>query len=331
MKPKIPRETDQVEEKFYIWFVALMAVSLTVIIYYTLEEYHPQWMAFQEKYIEMQAERADHAHRKMIVKMPLKVRQIWLPKWNRADRCITCHMGIDNPAMIGEKHPYRAHPILTLKGWKKIYTLDEYKSRLRHDFSEFGCTICHEGQGRATTLENAHGMENLYEAFTGSDANERGILQPMLPVEMTQASCGKCHDLEDKFPGAPILFRGYELIDDYGCEGCHTFLEEGGGNAGPELTFVGTKYYNNIRGFIRLKRFHSRRFGYLYESLLAPAANMKDSMMADAIELSEEEAANIVVYLLSLQEPISLHYAKMDRKIRLPRFNKEKKPAGDHT
>ena len=324
MKVHKAKETDRVEEKFYIWFVLLIAISLSPIIYYTIDEYYPEWVSYQEKYIEMQTERSAADRKEFVLATPLKVRQIWLPKWNRADRCVTCHMGVDNPLMVGEENPYKAHPILTKNGWKKTYSLDEYKKRLRHDFPVFGCTICHEGQGRATTKLDAHGMENLYDPYTESEANERGILRPMLPVEITQASCGKCHDPKDRFPGAPELMRGQALAEEYECIGCHTIKKEGGKD-GPELTTAGTKFYNNARGGIHNKRFQSRRFGFLYESLLDPSANIDDSIMAAAVELSEEEAATIVVYLLSLQEPISLYNASMDRMIQLPGYRETEK------
>ena len=106
----------------------------------------------------------------------------------------------------------------------------------------FGCTICHQGQGSATSFKwsshtpNTPKQAHEWHAEHGWFNNHHWIF-PMLPERFEESSCLKCHhqvvDLEpsEKFPEppAPKLVEGYHLIRQYGCYGCH----EINGWAGP--------------------------------------------------------------------------------------------------
>jgi len=133
----------------------------------------------------------------------------------------------------GVPQPYSTHPRLDL------FVSDSSP----HPMKNFGCTICHQGQGSATsfkwashtpnTPKQAHEWHDEYGWFS----NHHWIL-PMLPQRFEESSCLKCHhqvvDLEpsEKFPEppAPKLVEGYHLIRQYGCYGCH----EINGWAGPD-------------------------------------------------------------------------------------------------
>ncbi len=133
----------------------------------------------------------------------------------------------------GVPQPYASHPRLDL------FVSDSSP----HPMKSFGCTICHQGQGSATSFKwashapnspkEAHQWHNEYGWFN----NHHWIL-PMLPERFEQSSCLKCHhqvvDLEpsERFPEppAPKLVEGYHLIRQYGCYGCH----EINGWAGPD-------------------------------------------------------------------------------------------------
>ena len=84
----------------------------------------------------------------------MEVRQILLPELNRVDRCTTCHLAVEDPSYGGYPQPLAYHPL-----------------HEQHPFEKFGCTICHRGQGRATTIADAHGNVPHWD-------------QPMLPVEI---------------------------------------------------------------------------------------------------------------------------------------------------
>jgi len=86
------------------------------------------------------------------------IMQINVAEANIVDRCESCHMGTREPLKITEA-------AMTEKGAKKP---DEYAAAfvshpepeiLRlHDADKFGCSPCHQGNGRATTsVEKAHG------------------------------------------------------------------------------------------------------------------------------------------------------------------------------
>lgn len=124
----------------------------------------------------------------------------------------------------GVPNPYAAHP-----------RLDLFVGSLSpHPMSPFGCTVCHAGQGSGTEFRWAshvpsdeaerHQWRKAYGWFDNPDWP-----YPMLPRRFAQSACLKCHhdvvDLQPTMrfpvPPAPKLVRGYELIRNYGCFGCH--------------------------------------------------------------------------------------------------------------
>ncbi len=124
----------------------------------------------------------------------------------------------------GMPHPYATHP-----------RLDLFLGSLSpHPTGKFGCTICHQGQGSATSFEWASHTPNSPEQAEewkhkyGWAYNHHWIF-PMYPTQFEESGCLKCHhevvDLEPspKFPDppAPTLVKGYELVRNYGCFGCH--------------------------------------------------------------------------------------------------------------
>ncbi len=133
----------------------------------------------------------------------------------------------------GVPQPYSTHPRLDL------FVSDSSP----HPMKTFGCTICHQGQGSATSFKWAsHAPNSPKEAHQWHDDhgwfNNHHWILPMLPQRFEQSSCLKCHhqvvDLEpsERFPEppAPKLVEGYHLIRQYGCYGCH----EISGWSGPE-------------------------------------------------------------------------------------------------
>lgn len=133
----------------------------------------------------------------------------------------------------GVAQPYSTHPRLDL------FVSDSSP----HPMKTFGCTICHEGQGSATSFKWAsHTPNSPKQGHEWHDEygwfNNHHWIFPMRPERFEQSSCLKCHhqvvDLEPspKFPEppAPKLVEGYHLIRQYGCYGCH----EINGWAGPE-------------------------------------------------------------------------------------------------
>jgi cytochrome c551/c552 len=133
----------------------------------------------------------------------------------------------------GVPQPYATHPRLDL------FVGDSSP----HPMKTFGCTICHQGQGSATSFKWAsHSPNTPKQSHQWHDDhgwfNNHHWIFPMLPERFEESSCLKCHhqvvDLEpsERFPEppAPKLVEGYHLIRQYGCYGCH----EINGWAGPD-------------------------------------------------------------------------------------------------
>ena len=133
----------------------------------------------------------------------------------------------------GVPQPYSTHPRLDL------FVGDSSP----HPMKTFGCTICHQGQGSATSFKWAsHSPNTPKQSHLWHDEygwfNNHHWIRPMRPERFEESSCLKCHhqvvDLapSERFPEppAPKVVEGYNLIRQYGCFGCH----EINGWSGPE-------------------------------------------------------------------------------------------------
>jgi cytochrome c551/c552 len=143
----------------------------------------------------------------------------------------------------GVPQPYSTHPRLDL------FVSDSSP----HPMMKYGCTICHEGQGSATSFKwashspNSPKQAHEWHADHGWFNNHHWIF-PMRPERFEQSSCLKCHhqvvDLEpsERFPEPPAdkLVEGYHLIRQYGCYGCHEINGYAGADKriGPDLRLV---------------------------------------------------------------------------------------------
>ena len=143
-----------------------------------------------------------------------KIVQINVAEANIVDRCESCHMGIREPLRLTSAS-------MMAKGEKKP---DEYANAFVshpepellkiHDPDKFGCSPCHQGNGRATTsIEKAHGN---YEHW----------LWPLFPKENAEAGCQTCHASDMVLlvgdVGATIS-EGKDLFRQRGCVGCHRY------------------------------------------------------------------------------------------------------------
>ena len=238
---------------------ALGNFALLLLLMWTVNaEYGPEWKKYQRQYYQLLAERTeDPAMKQRVLSTPLAIKQVWTPELDIIDRCMTCHLGANNPLMTDVPQPFRVHPDFD-----------------QHTFGEIGCAVCHEGQGFATTVHAAHVMEELDERFGPFDEQHSGWSRPLLPLEYTQASCQKCHNvMEAPIPGADHLNRGWQLVEESGCKTCH-YIVDGGAKQAPELSMAGTTFFNES-GYSEL--YHHQRFGYLKESLRCPQANLSDA------------------------------------------------------
>lgn len=119
----------------------------------------------------------------------------------------------------------------------------------KHPMEKFGCTSCHNGQGSSTSFHwashtpNDPEAEHRWKEKLGWSHIHPGDWEfPMNPQRFIESSCLKCHyqvtDLisSDNRNEAPKLLRGYNLIRDNGCFGCHEISgRKGGRDVGPDL------------------------------------------------------------------------------------------------
>ncbi len=178
-----------------------------------------------------------------IIKAPMNVLFAEAPRY---DRCVTCHLGIDNPdpkfaSFSGYKKVIQSHPRLDLF----------VGANSPHPYEKFGCTLCHGGQPAAVDFSRAaHSPQNeQQEKYWESQYHwERQEFwdAKMLPLQHVEASCAKCHKGTDEIKGANKLNEGRHLFRDKGCVNCHMGSSGGEdmkwvGRVGPDLRRVGEK------------------------------------------------------------------------------------------
>jgi len=140
--------------------------------------------------------------------------QINVAEANIVDRCESCHMGIREPVKLTA-----ASMAPTPKGkpdeYARAFTTHPEPELLKtHDPDRFGCSPCHQGNGRATTsVEKAHGN---YEHW----------LWPLFPKPNFEAGCQTCHAADMVLVSGDVgwtLSEGKDLFRQRGCVGCHRF------------------------------------------------------------------------------------------------------------
>jgi cytochrome c2 len=142
-----------------------------------------------------------------------KILQINVPEANIVDRCESCHMGVREPIKLTAAS-------MSLRGQKpdeyaRAFTSHPEPDLLKiHDPDAFGCSPCHQGNGRATTnVEKAHGT---YEHW----------LWPLFPRGNVEAGCQTCHAADMVIVSNDVgwvVSEGKDLLRQRGCTGCHRY------------------------------------------------------------------------------------------------------------
>ena len=190
------------------WLFLLSSFSLGLMFGAQMwQELFPEWRGYQVEYYRRLAQVTGDPSK---AATPIKIQQIHLPEMKRVDRCITCHVGIDNPKMKDQPQPFRTHPDLGIPGFLE-----------KHPFGEIGCTVCHQGQGSATTKLHAHGPVPHWG-------------EPLLQKQLIVGTCTTCHQNTDSLKGTERLVQARVLFREKGCIGCHN-LHGKGMLVGPEL------------------------------------------------------------------------------------------------
>ena len=258
---------------FTIGSIIIFIISLIIIIQDDL----PDWANYQKEYKNIALGKATtDQDKEEIAELSIEIKQIVIDPLDKIDRCITCHIGINDPIFKESHQPLTTHPGNYLQN---------------HPSKKFGCTICHEGSGMATISEEAHG-------------DNEPSLYPMFRGVFIQASCGKCHS-ENQFNETSALGTGKRLFDLYGCRVCHKVYKSGG-TAGPDLTVVGGKKYQDFYWGEDYDGKHSISEWFI-NHFKDPSYYYPSKMMN--FKMTDENAIALSVYMLSLTpEVIPVEY-----------------------
>ncbi len=281
--------------------VSSLATLILMIIAALQENVFPEWRRTRLQYASILREKAtDDRGRAIADQFRVMLDQNVLPELHKVDRCITCHAGVDDPRMADQDKdkPFRTHSGDFLAN---------------HPPEKYGCTICHQGQGRATSLPDAHG-------------NVPHWPEPLLTGSMAYTSCGRCHydndlyggesdlygeefrtkqvtrgELAAHVAGADAIARGKQLVIERGCLGCHRYRDRGG-NLGPDITYVGDKtvhdfVFENVSG-------EHTVLNWLTSHFKSPATVVPETLMPD-LGLSDDEARDLAVYMISLKRKLA--------------------------
>jgi mono/diheme cytochrome c family protein len=243
----------------------------------------------------------------------LKIQQVILPnvvddvnftRVAKMDRCQTCHLAIDKVGYEKYPQPFRTHPNLaTFLG-----------SNSKHPLDQVGCTVCHEGMGQSVSFRDAShtpATEEQKQEWEEKYHWEEPHLwdYPMLPLNMTEASCAKCHKQETFIPQAEKLNVAYATYERAGCYACHkTRGFEGLRKPGPILTKISSKLTEDwVTTWIRNPR-------AVKPTTWMPRVwyNSNSSSPEDATR-NEVEINAAVAYLFAKSEPYQLAVANPPR------------------
>jgi len=195
------------ENKLLLLFASL-GVLLLLVIAAVQENYLKEWRRIQG------AARSEEG--------PIKelLRQVVNPGLRSSDRCTSCHvsMGPGEQSVTGATILTPHKPVV-------------------HDPAEYGCTVCHGGQGLATEKSDAHGEVSFWP-------------EPMLPVQQSFAGCGTCH-APLGIPNRTTYDRARAAFERLDCRACHrvdgrggAIRPGGGGMEGPDLSRAGVTGYD---------------------------------------------------------------------------------------
>jgi cytochrome c1 len=261
---KLPGPLEKLRQRFcpdvahlFGWTSLLLLILLAVA---PSKDFFADWRHYQRGYERLISRRSDALTLRR--RFDPGIRQIWLPEMGVVDRCTSCHTAMKETTLIDvSTQPYRFHPPIP------------------HKLEEFGCTVCHRGQGAATSVQEAHESTLAWE-------------EPILPAKYVESSCGQCHqqDLE----GTPQLNLGRKMLRAYGCVHCHAVKQPDGNvitgtDDPPSLAHIADKTTRE----------------WIYAWLKDPQAYSTTATMPN-FKLKDEDIRDISAFLISSSTPASL-------------------------
>lgn len=276
----------------------------------------------------------------------------------RVDRCMTCHRAIDQPGWESKAEAARLSqeiqqkldtfqivpekrkdaedriaqlkrvtdaPNDTLNPWRTHPKLDLYVgSASPHPILEYGCTVCHRGQDRATEFGRAghtpaspkmehrwqeasffffpgtNDFKNRHWGYEENEFNET----PMYPRHYYEAGCLKCHSGQIAVDRGDDITKATQTVELYGCYACHkisnwrfTDLRK----PGPDLTGIAEKTTPQwaIRWISEPRHFRAttRMPSFFYQRNMVDPKIVPAAELAQNIRFQDAEVNAIVEYL----------------------------------
>lgn len=220
----------------------------------------------------------------------------YFSKSQKVDRCITCHLGIDQKDFENAPAPFKSHPRLDLF----------LTSSSPHPMEKFGCTVCHSGSGHSATFTTAaHTPRDEAQAKEWKKKYHWHEMQhwaeKMLPANHTEAACAKCHSGVSEVPQAPQLNEGRQLAETFGCYACHKVEGFDRWKVGPSLMHVQSKLEQDwiIRWLQNPKEFR-------VSTKMPRIFHLSNTSDPASIEKNNASIAGIAAYLIKNSDPITL-------------------------
>jgi mono/diheme cytochrome c family protein len=234
-------------------------VSLALLVSLAIapaKNYFSDWRHYQKSYLSLASLRQSGT---LVKSFHSGIRQTWVAKLGVVDRCESCHVNLNGALLGSTAQPFRKHPPIP------------------HDLEQFGCVICHRGQGPATSVEEAHYTTEAWE-------------QPLLPARYMESGCGQCH--LGAMPGTPRLNEGRQLLASEGCAHCHNITQPDGTvlqptDDPPSLQHIADK----------------TRREWIYAWIKNPQAYAVTATMPN-FQLSDQDATDISAFLIAQSKPL---------------------------
>jgi mono/diheme cytochrome c family protein len=252
-KPGPLRSRPSLKEVATFGVVSLaLLVSLAVA---PSKNYFSDWRHYQKSYLKLASQRQSGT---LVKSFHTGIRQTWVAKLGVVDRCESCHVNMNGALLGATEQPFRKHPPIP------------------HQLDQFGCVICHRGQGPATSVEEAHYTTEAWE-------------QPLLPARYLESGCGQCH--LGVTEGTPRLNEGRKMLASEGCVHCHNVTQ-------PDGTVL--KPTDDPPSLAHIAEKTSRE--WIFAWIKNPQAYAVSATMPN-FQLSDQDATDISAFLIAQSKP----------------------------
>jgi mono/diheme cytochrome c family protein len=236
-------------------FAIVSATLLVSLAIAPAKNYFSDWRHYQKSYLKLASDRQAGT---LVRSFHVGIRQSWIPKLGVVDRCESCHVNLNGALVGASAQPFRQHP------------------QIPHSLDQYGCVLCHRGQGAATSVEEAHYTTEAWE-------------QPLLPARYLDSSCGQCHLAA--LQGTPRLNQGRRLLSAEGCVHCHVVTQPDGNVLKPDddpppLTHIAEKTGRD----------------WIFAWIKNPQAYAVSATMPN-FQFSDQDAADISAFLIAQSTP----------------------------